>query len=64
MPHEPHQLSVRIEASEDDDLYRGSIVEEETGLVHFAMSGPARPYREVVEEVLEALRRHLLAPGD
>ena len=62
--HRPHQLTVKIESAGEGDLYRGSIQEEETGIVHFAMSGPARPYREVVDEVLDALRRHLIAPGD
>jgi hypothetical protein len=28
------------------------------------MAGPPRPYGEVVEEILDALRRHLTSPGE
>jgi hypothetical protein len=60
--HRRHELVVRIEPV--DGLFEGSVMEADTGRVHFAMSGPPRPYGEVVDELLEALRRHLLSPGE
>ncbi len=60
--HRHHELVVRIDRA--DGLFEASILEPNTGRVHFAMSGPPRPYEEVVDELLDALRRHLLSPGE
>jgi hypothetical protein len=60
--HRSHELIVRIDAV--DGLFEARIEEPGTGYSHFTMSGPPRPYGEVVEEMLEALRRHLLSPGE
>jgi hypothetical protein len=47
-----------------DGLFEARIEDPGTERLHFAMAGPPRPYGEAVEEVLEALRRHLLSPGE
>ena len=60
--HRPQRLLVAIELV--DGLFEARIEEPGTERPHFEMAGPPRPYGEVVEEVLDALRRHLLSPGE
>jgi hypothetical protein len=60
--HRAHRLLLAIEPV--NGLFEARIEEPDTGLPHFTMAGPPRPYGEVVEEVLDALRRHLLSPGE
>lgn len=62
LPHRDHQLIVRIKTA--DGRFEASIEEPGTDRPHFAMSGPPREYGEVVEELVEALRAHLLSPGE
>jgi hypothetical protein len=40
-------------------MYEASIEERGVETPHWTMSGPPQRYEEVVEEVVEALRRHL-----
>jgi hypothetical protein len=62
MPHRRHELIVRIEPA--DGRFEASIEEPGTERPHFVMSGPPREYREVVEELIDALKAHLLSPGE
>jgi hypothetical protein len=54
-----HELIVRIVPAEDPNMYEASIEERGVETPHWTMSGPPQRYEEVVEEVVEALRRHL-----
>lgn len=54
-----HELIVRILPTEDPNLYEASIEEQGVEAPHWTMSGPPQRYEDVVEEVAEALRRHL-----
>lgn len=56
----PHRLTVRIERVGDG--FEAWIEEPDTTEPHWTMSGPVVPYEEAVEEVAEALKRHLLSP--
>jgi hypothetical protein len=60
--HRTHQLVVRIDPA--DGLFEASISEADRGTPHWTMSGPPLPYDEVVDEVLQALDRHLRSPGE
>ena len=60
--HRAHRLVVAIEPV--DGLFEGRIEEPGVERPHFSMAGPPRPYDEVVEELLDALRRHLTSPGE
>lgn len=60
--HRSHRLVVVIEPV--DGLFEGRIEEPAAERPHFSMAGPPRPYEEVVEELLDALRRHLTSPGE
>jgi hypothetical protein len=60
--HRTHRLVVRIEPA--DGLFEASIAEADGGTPHWTMSGPPLPYDEVVDEVLQALERHLRSPGE
>jgi hypothetical protein len=60
--HRAHRLVVAIEPV--DGLFEGRIEEPGTGRPHYSMAGPPRPYGEVVQEVLEALHRHLTSTGE
>jgi hypothetical protein len=60
--HRSHRLVVVIEPV--DGLFEGRIEEPGAERPHFSMAGPPRPYGEVVEEILAALRRHLASPGE
>ena len=61
LPHRRHELIVKIEPV--DGRFEASIEEPAVEIPHFVMSGPPREYEEVVEEVVEALRAHLLRPA-
>lgn len=62
-PHRAHHLVVRIEPA--DGEFEASIREADSEATpHFVMSGPPASYAEVVDELVEALRRHLLEPGE
>jgi hypothetical protein len=60
--HEAHQLVVRIEPVDS----RFSCLIEEPGLEepHYVMSGPPLSYDEAVDDLVRALKEHLLARGD
>lgn len=60
--HRRHHLVVRIEPS--GEMFEASIAEPDTDKPHWVMSGPPLPYEEVVDEVLQALERHLRSPGE
>jgi len=60
--HKRHRLVVRIDPA--DGLFEASIAEPDTDKPHWVMSGPPLSYDEVVEEVLQALERHLRSPGE
>lgn len=60
--HKRHHLVVRIEPA--DGLFEASIAEPDTDTPHWVMSGPPLAYDEVVDEVLQALERHLRSPGE
>jgi hypothetical protein len=60
--HRSHRLVVVIEPV--NGLFEGRIEEPGAERPHFSMAGPPRPYAEVVEEVVDALRRHLTNPGE
>lgn len=62
LPHRRHELIVRIEPS--DGRFEASIEEPGVERPHFAMSGPPREYGEVVEELVAAIKAHLLSPGE
>jgi hypothetical protein len=53
---------VRIEPV--DGLFEASIAEPDAEAPHWVMSGPPLPYDEVVDQVLQALDRHLRSPGE
>ena len=61
-PHRTHRLVVRIEPK--DGLFEASIAEPDAESPHWVMSGPPLGYDEVVDEVLQALERHLRSPGE
>jgi hypothetical protein len=61
-PHRAHRLVVRIEPK--DGLFEASISEPDSEAPHWVMSGPPLTYDEVVDEVLQALERHLRSPGE
>lgn len=60
--HRTHRLVIHIEQA--DGLFEASIEEPDGGKPHWTMSGPPLPYDEVVDEVIEALGRHLRSPGE
>jgi hypothetical protein len=62
LPHRHHELTVKIQPA--NGLFEASIEESGVGAPHFVMSGPPGEYGEVVEEVIDTLRRHLLEPGE
>lgn len=55
----PHTLTVRIDPV--DDRFEASIEEAGVDRPHWTMAGPAVRYEDAVAEVVEALKRHLLA---
>ena len=61
-PHRTHKLVVRIEPK--NGLFEASIAEPDAEAPHWVMSGPPLPYDEVVDEVVQALERHLRSPGE
>lgn len=61
-PHRTHRLVVRIDPA--DGLFEASITEPDADTPHWVMSGPPLPYDEVVDQVLQALERHLRSPGE
>lgn len=54
-----HELTVRIEPV--DDRFEASIEEPWVEVPHWTISGPILRYEEAVDEVADALKRHLLA---
>jgi hypothetical protein len=62
LPHRRHELIVKIEPT--DGRFEASIEEPGAKVPHFVMSGPPKEYGEVVEEIVDALREHLLSPGE
>jgi hypothetical protein len=62
LPHREHELIVRIKTA--DGRFEASVEEPGTEVPHFVMSGPPREYGEVVDELVDALRDHLLSPGE
>jgi hypothetical protein len=60
--HKAHRLTVRLEPVGG----RFSCLIEEPGLEepHYAMSSPPLPYEEAVEDLVRALKEHLLARGE
>jgi len=60
--HMAHRLVVRLESVDG----RFSCLIEEPGLEapHYVMSGPPLPYEEAVDDLVRALREHLLARGE
>ena len=60
--HKAHLLTARIEPVDG----RFSCLIEEPALEepHYVMSGPPLPYEEAVEDLVRALREHLLARGE
>lgn len=57
--NKPHTLTVRIDPV--DNRFEASIEEAGVKAPHWTMAGPAVGYEEAVEEIAEALKRHLLA---
>ena len=57
--NQPHKLTVRIDRV--DGRFEASIEEGGIEQPHWTMSGPVVRYEEAVDEVTEALKRHLLA---
>lgn len=57
----PHRLVVSLEPIDS----RFSCLIEEPGLEepHYVMSGPPLPYEEAVDDLVHALKEHLLARG-
>jgi len=60
--HRTHRVVIRIDRA--DGLFEASITEADGGTPHWTMSGPPLPFDEVVDEVLQALERHLRTPGE
>ena len=62
LPHHSHELVVKI--TPVDGRFEASIEEPGAAVPHFVMSGPPMEYGEVVEEIVGALRDHLLSAGE
>ncbi len=62
LPHRRHELIVKI--TPVDGRFEASIEEPGVAAPHFVMSGPPKEYGEVVGEIVDALRDHLLSPGE
>lgn len=62
LPHRPHELTVKIIPT--DGRFEASIEEAGIAAPRFVMSGPPREYEEVVDELVDALRDHLLRPAE
>jgi hypothetical protein len=62
LSHHRHELVVKI--TPVDGRFEASIEEPGVDVPHYVMSGPPKEYREVVEEIIDALREHLLRPGE
>jgi hypothetical protein len=62
LSHQRHELVVKIKPV--DGRFEASIEEPGIDVPHYVMSGPPKEYGEVVEEIVDALREHLLRPGE
>jgi hypothetical protein len=60
--HKAHRLTVLLEPVDG----RFSCLIEEPGLEepHYVMSGPPLPYEQAVDDLVRALKEHLLARGE